>query len=127
MPLPLLIGLMLLLLIPGCGRALSSPFGGGVRDGPVTVEVVNNHYNDVDVYSVIGGQALRLGTVTGKTTARLSLDEARVAGAWGLQLRVEPIVSRESYLSPEVMASAGSHVVLEIGAELSMSHISLRR
>lgn len=126
MPLPLLLGLVLLLLSSGCGKALSSPFGGSGRDGPVTVEVVNNNFNDLNVYAVLGGQSLRLGTVTGKTTARLSLDEDRVAAAWGLRVRVEPIGSRESYTSDEVMVSAGAHVVLEIGAELSMSHISLR-
>ncbi len=126
MRLPLLFGLMLLLVISGCGRALSSPFGGSGRDGPVTVEVVNHNYSDVNVYSVIGGQSLRLGTVTGLTTARLSLDEDRFGGGWGLRLRIEPIGSRERYTSPEVMAFAGGHVVLEIGAELSMSHISLR-
>ena len=63
----------------------------------------------------------------GKTTARFSLDEDRVAVAWGLRVRVEPIGPRESYTSDEVSVSAGGHVVLVIGAELSMSNISLRR
>ena len=127
MPLPLLFGAQPPPPPSGCSRALSNPFGRAAREGPVTVEVVNNHYNDVNVYSVVGGQALRLGSVTGKTTARLSLDEDRVAGAWGLRLRVNPIGSRESYTSDEVMVFAGGHVVLEIGADLKMSNISLRR
>lgn len=126
MPLPLLFCVVILLLISGCGRALSSPFGRGAREGPVTIEVVNNNYNDADVYAVIGSQAIRLGTVTGKTTGRLSLDEDRVTGAWGLRLRVEPIGSRASYTSDEVSVFAGGHVVLVIGAELSQSHVSLR-
>jgi len=127
MRLPVFFGLTLLLLISGCGRSLSNPFVRGGWDGPVTIEVVSNHFNDVVVYAVIGGQVLRLGMVTGKTTARFSLDEDRLTGASGLRLRADPIGSRERYMSDEVMVSAGGHVVLEIGAELRMSHISLRR
>lgn len=61
-------------LLSACGptRSTANPFDGSVAGGtatedPIRVEVQNLNFNDITIWSLRGGQRIRLGRVTGKT------------------------------------------------------------
>ena len=69
----LLAAVLIPLLTSGCflrsDRADSNPFQGQARDrsGPMTLEVLNDHFNDARIYTLWNGNRRRIGTVIGKT------------------------------------------------------------
>jgi len=124
--------LLVLTLIVAAALATGcrSPDGGfRIQRGanqPVKVEVQNHNFLDVTVFARAGGASVRLGEVTGKGSANLSIDPRKVNLASGLRLLVDPIGSTRVFLSETVFPDRGAVVVLQVGAELSMSHVSLR-
>jgi hypothetical protein len=64
--------------------------------------------------------------VTGKREAVLDVPAAAVVGQNGFRLEVDPVGSRETYISEVIYANPGSVVVLDVGIVLSMSSWHLR-
>jgi len=91
---------------------------------PVLIE--NNNFLDVTVYVRASGNALRLGDVGGKSSDTFSVDPRNLPILNGMQLRVEPLGSNRTYLSPEVFPTRGSTVFLYVAAELDHSYITVR-
>ncbi len=114
------------ILATGC-RSPDRDFG--VRhqaDRPIQVQVQNHNFLDVTVYARGGSRNVRLGNVTGKSSGRLTIDPRAINIVSGLQLLVDPIGSRRVFLSEAVYPGPGAVVVLQVGAELDMSFVSLR-
>lgn len=67
----LLAAVVIPLLTAGCflrsDRADADPFQGRDRSGPMTLEVLNDHFNDARIYTLWNGNRRRIGTVIGKT------------------------------------------------------------
>ncbi|NIQ53638.1 MAG: hypothetical protein GWM92_09960, partial [Gemmatimonadetes bacterium] len=86
------------------GRQPPSPFDAGRGDGEIRVEVDNDNYLDVAVFAMHDQAATRLGTVSGLSSATLS-----VPGQWvvmgRLRLLVDPIGSAEAYLTEDIPVS----------------------
>jgi hypothetical protein len=115
-----------ILWIAGC-RGPQEGFGAQRQaQRPIQIHVQNNNFLDVTVYARAGSVNLRLGNITGKSSGRLTLDPRRVNLSSGLQLRVDPIGSTRTFLSQAVFPDRGAVVVLEVGAQLEMSFVSLR-
>lgn len=93
---------------------------------PVQVHVQNNNFLDVTVHARTGGRNVRLGQVSGKSSGKLTIDPRRINLSSGLQLMVDPIGSRNTFLSQAVFPDRNAVVVLEVGAQLQMSFVSLR-
>jgi len=111
-------------------QTASSPFTGGGGQGrearQIRIEVVNNNFADMSIYVMDSGTNFRVGDVTGKTTARFTLDPNQISPSAGLRLLADPIGSRDAFLSDPVSAGPGSFVVFTIGAALSQSYVTLR-
>jgi hypothetical protein len=90
------------------------------------LEVVNDHFLDVTIYAVGSGASHRLGEVTGKTSGRLALNPRGIPLASGIQLRVDPVGSRETYWSPMLYPDGSSRIVLTVAAVLNQSHVVFR-
>ena len=123
----LFLALLAGVFISGCGRKeADSPFVPRPVDTPIPLEVVNNNFLDVTIYAVGSGASHRLGAVTGMTSGRFAVDPRRVLLASGIQLRVEPVGSRETYWSPMLYPDGRSRIVLTVAAVLNQSHVVFR-
>ncbi len=86
---------------------------------PVTLDIVNQAFADVDVYVLAssGGNGLRLTTVSGfaKTTVRLRPLQLQPGGV--LQLELHAIGTNMRWVTMSLSVSPGEHVVLEIHSD----------
>jgi hypothetical protein len=113
-------------LVVGC-RTPDGAFGTpGISSRPIQVHVQNNHFLDVTVHARASGRNVRLGQITGKSSGRLTIDPRTVNLTSGLQLFVDPIGSRTTFLSQTLFPDRDAVVILEVGAQLDMSFVSLR-
>jgi len=88
--------------------------------------VDNNNFLDVTVLARAGGNTVRLGLISGKTSGELTIDPRRINLSSGLQFMVRPIGSRNTFLSQSVFPDRNAVVVLEVGSQIQMSFVSLR-
>lgn len=98
------------------------------RDRPRTVslEVRNQHFNEVVVYLMPDGVRQRLGTVTGVSTQMFDLPTPVAERPGGLRFMVSPIGSRETYRTETIVPSPGDIIVLTATSRLRMSHWHIR-
>jgi hypothetical protein len=78
------------------------------------VEVQNTAFNDAVIYAVQGLRVVRLGTVSGLTTQKLSIPKDLVFGLSTLRFTVHAIGTRGSQSSDEITISQGDTVSLFI-------------
>ena len=98
------------------------PVGGCVRKGtagaeveePTTVRVRNQGFLDVNIYALRGGQRVRLGTVTGNTTAVLRIPSFLLNGVTPLRFLADPIGNQRTPTSEEIVVAPGDEVQLYV-------------
>lgn len=93
--------------------------------GPTVVDVDNGNFADVVVYALSTGQYYRLGEVTGHDRATLRLPR-QLDTVGDLRLVADPIGSRTSYFSDEILFEPGDVLVLTVGPRMSLSSVSVR-
>lgn len=113
---------LLALLVAGCASAEERRAAASA--GPVSVEVTNHNYLDANVYAVGSSQTIRLGTVTTNSTQTFEVPRGLPLSG-GLRFLVDPIGSREAYLSDDVLVSPGDVVSLLIQSSLGLSSTSV--
>ena len=94
-------------------------------EGTTVVQVDNGNFADVVVYALSTGQYHRLGEVTGNGRATLDLPR-QLNTVPDLRLVADPIGSRTSYFSDELLFEPGDVLVLSIGATMNLSTVSVR-
>lgn len=103
-----------------CGRSVA-PYQTGSAEpdaNAVLVRVVNNNFNDVDVYSVTsGGDATRLGSVTATTTGSFVLDPSYFPTGT-LRLIARPIGGNGRALSDFLTVTPGMTIEFDIAPRL---------
>jgi hypothetical protein len=104
------------------GAADADPFA----QEPVTVRVENHNFYDMNVYALVNGQRLRLGTVSGFGTQLFPLRSTMVAGSAQLRLLLDPIGSREGYVTEPILLTASSRVELRVENNLKLTSYSVR-
>jgi hypothetical protein len=106
------------LVTVGACKSLKLPGMSPVRI-PLTVH--NNGYFDVDVNAVqsSGGNGARLGTVTGNTTASLSIRQTDLQTGGILVLRLHAIGTNRSFVTPAVSVGPETHPRLDIYSDAS--------
>ena len=115
------------ILVPGCRGGPDGGFGTQrPANRPIQVQVRNNNFLDVTVLARAGGRDVRLGQVSGKSSGKLTLNPRHINLTSGLQLLVDPIGSRNMFLSEAIFPDRNAVVVLEVGAQLQMSFVSLQ-
>ncbi len=109
----------LLLAVPACastpgGEASAEPRRAEPR-APTILVVENRGFLDMTVYVLrTGGQRVRLGVVTGHSTARLTIPAQLVFGATTLQFLADPIGGSRTPISNEIAVSEGDELTLVI-------------
>ena len=116
------------LILSGCVGPPAPRFiiGGGEGSRDIRIEVVNDNYADMGIFVMGEASNLRLGEVTGKTTATFTLNPDQISPSLGLRLLADPVGSRNAFLSDAVVAGPGSIVVLNLSPALAQSYITLR-
>jgi len=88
------------------------------------VTVKNSNWMDVDVFAVRGTTRVRVGTVTGLSTATFRVP-TEYAPDGNLQLLVDPIGSDATYLTEKISVSPGQRVELTVTSVIRMSSFSV--
>jgi hypothetical protein len=110
-----------------CAETIQEAEDPGMAAGnAVFVRVENNHSLDMSVYAVTNGDLrVRLGTVTGFSTARFRIPEG-VGGAADLRLLADPIGSISGLLTDRILVSPGDEIVWRLAEPLRVSSYTLR-
>ena len=103
--------LLLLVLAAGCGARTRA----GSDATPVTyVRVTNQSWLDMNIYVIRSGERIRLGTVNGNRTERLTIPRHVVASAVSLRFMADPIGSSRTAQSFDISVYPGDEVTLTI-------------
>lgn len=110
-----------------CAACFRAPRHAVPEPEPVTLEIQNHAFADMDVYAVTsagGSPAVRLAMVTGLSSTRVSIRRAHLQPGGVLQLQLHGIGTRTQWVSPPLSVSPGERVALEINADATgnMSH-----
>jgi hypothetical protein len=112
--------------VSACGSSggFGSASGDVVPSGEVGVDVRNQNFLDVDVFSIIDGMSTRLGTVTGNGSRHFLLDPS--VGSRDFRLIAVPIGGAGRASSGSVAVGAGQTVVFTVGSVLEQSSVIVR-
>ena len=108
----LFIAALLAISVAACGRTQSRR--SAVEAPRTTLRVENQGFSDMTIYVIRSGQRVRLGTVTGNSTAVLTIPANLVFGATALRFLADPIGSNRTPVSDEITVQPGDQVGLVI-------------
>jgi len=117
---------MLLLAVPllvSCSRGMRRA---DADDGPVTIFVENRNFLDVTVYAVLGSGRVRVGQVTGSSSATFEMPLRRISAAGDVRFNVDPIGSNRTWTSDALHLYAGQEVELIVESDVRRSTYSIR-
>ena len=120
--------LVALVSVTGCAtreRTGSAAGEVGSATEAVSVVVENDNFSDVNVYAVRGAERVRLGTVTGNTSAKLTLSPSLYTGD-GVSLVAIPIGGVGAASSGRLTLSPGDEVKFRIMPILNQSTVFVR-
>ncbi|HKP28138.1 MAG TPA: hypothetical protein VJU15_02005 [Gemmatimonadales bacterium] len=101
----------LLLVTAACGGKSAPPVD---PMAPAYVEVQNQGFLDMTVYALRSGQRIRLGQVSGNSTATFELPRTVVNPGLPIRFQADPIGGNRTPFSQEISVSPGDTVVLRI-------------
>jgi hypothetical protein len=83
-------------------------------NAPTTIRVENQATMDMNIYVLRGSERIRLGTANGLNTSVFTIPKHIIFGATPLRFLADPIGSRRSPVSDEIIVTAGDQVTLRI-------------
>ena len=95
------------------------------NNSPITVQVTNEHPQDIDVFVMQGGERLRLGTVTTAETQQFTVPETATHGTGSLRLLVHPVGGGGNYSTGPVTVTPGDQVMLSVAPSLDQTSLSV--
>jgi hypothetical protein len=81
---------------------------------PTRLRVENQAFLDMNIYVYRSSQRIRLGTVNGNSTARMTIPQNLIFGATPLRFQADPIGGNRQSVSQEITVSPGDEVTLVI-------------
>jgi hypothetical protein len=81
---------------------------------PTRLRVENQAFLDMNIYVYRSSQRIRLGTVNGNSTARMTIPPSLIFGATPLRFQADPIGGNRASISQEITVSPGDEVTLVI-------------
>lgn len=81
---------------------------------PTILKVENQAFLDHNIYVYRSAQRIRLGTVNGNSTARMTIPRSMIFGATALRFQADPIGGNRASTSEEITVSPGDEVTLVI-------------
>jgi hypothetical protein len=112
------------LTIDAAACATNHASGAATPQEQVIVTVNNSNYMDVDVFAVRGRTRMRVGSVTGLSTATFNVP-AEYAPDGNLQFLIDPVGSNATYTTETISVNPGQHVELTVAPVLRMSRFSV--
>jgi|SRR6478672_396508 hypothetical protein len=109
--------------LSSCGRT-NEAGGEVVPASAIGLDVRNQNFLDVDVFSIVDGLSTRLGTVTGNGSRHFLLDPA--LGSRDFHLIAVPIGGAGRASSGNVAVAPGQTIVFTVGAILQNSNVTIR-
>lgn len=106
------VALFAVLMVAACGPA--SRQAKGPETPQTTVRVENRNFMDMNVFVVRSGQRIRLGMVPGNSTRVLTIPQTLIFGSTPLRFLADPIGSRQTPISDDIMVRAGDQVTMII-------------
>lgn len=93
---------------------------------PATVEITNEHWQDLNIFTVRSGMRMRLGTVTSFSTVTFELPRWALV-ADDVRLLAEPIGSRRQLFTDRLIVWSGDLIVWNVRNNLALSRLSVFR
>jgi len=115
------LALALAAALGGCSRNPAPEVEPGSPAADVLVSVSNQNPSDVDVFLVVSGVRLRLGTVTALGTGSFQVPWERVSAVTDAFLLVSPVGHLGAYRSPTLLLRPGSEVTVNVAPALGNS------
>ena len=117
------------LIASGCGGSTPSPFDAasiGARIAP-SVEVTNNHWQDIVVYATRFGSRVRIGEVTSQSQRTLTIPKAFMGSDGTVGLQVSLIGSGGVFRTDQLHVSPDEMIVLSVQNNLGTSSWAIQR
>ena len=95
------------------------------NNAPVTLQVTNNHHQDVDVYVADGSQRWRLGLITTGQTQEFTVPTAATHSGGDFSLIIHPVGGGGDFSTGRVQVSPGDEVLLNVDPVLSHTAYSV--
>ena len=109
----LALALALVLLGSGC-KTLSPGSGSTNQNQPTVLQVDNQGFIDMDVFTLRSSQRIRLGTAPGASKSNFTIPPSLVSGLTPLRFIADPIGGRRASVSQEITVAPGDTVVMTI-------------
>lgn len=97
----------------GC-KTFSRGSGTADQNQPTVVQVDNQGFIDMDVFTLRSSQRIRLGTAPGASKSNFTIPPSLVSGLTPLRFIADPIGGRRASVSQEITVAPGDTVVLTI-------------
>jgi hypothetical protein len=110
--------------VDACGSKTGEAGGEVVPANSVGLDVRNQNFLDVDVFEIVDGVSMRLGTVTGNGSRHFLLDP--MVGSRDFRLIAVPIGGGGRASSGILAVNAGQTIVFTVGAVLANSNVTVR-
>lgn len=100
--------------------------GAASQPHKTAIEVTNDNWNTVNVYAVLAGQAVRLGTVETAMTRHFQMPPDFEYASGQVHLLIDPIGGFNQYYSQALVFSPGDTIKLDVSNDLGLSSLSVR-
>jgi hypothetical protein len=106
---------------PSAAAAVAPTETISAADEAITLRVVNDNWQDMRVFAVIGDRRIRLGTVTAMTTQTLKIRAAVIRPHTRLDLELVPVGSRSAGHVESIDVGPGESLEFRIANSLGLS------
>jgi len=122
---------LLILAAVGCGssnmarlESTPAPQGGGAESTGTTLQIDNQNFSDMNIYTLAGGQRVLVGQANGlrKTTLVIPTGLTPVSGR--VRLVADPIGGDGPITTPVLLVPQGQQIYWTIGSDPAMSTAS---
>src|SRR5512146_1753109 len=105
---------LLLSAILACAHSQQQPNTRAERSGPTLLKVENQGFADMNIYVLSEGRRVRLGMVTGNSSATFTIPPDLVGGAREMRFLADPIGGSSRPVSDNISVLPGDQVSLVI-------------
>ena len=92
---------------------------------PVTIQVTNNHPQDIDVYLTDGQDRWRVGTIATAQTQTFTVPSAATRGGTDLRVLIHPIGGGGNYSTGRVAVSPGDEVQVTVAPAIGQTSFTV--
>jgi hypothetical protein len=110
--------------VGACGGRTAEAGGEVVPASSVGLDVRNQNFLDVDIFSIVDGFSTRIGAVTGNGSRHFLLDP--MTGSRDFHLIAVPIGGAGRASSGPLAVAPGQTIVFTVGAVLQNSNVTIR-